>query len=743
MAEYRFKYRFDEGFGVVTINGLPPESYYEEGTSLEIETVLSPGYVSLTYTNASVPFTTTDNPYTFTMPASDTSVLITGSGSYVPIDGYGLKYYSEFCDLTGKEIRLEVLEDSYGGLSEQKQSQGLIYKFGNFGQDEFDTIIGSSLDFGLVGLRDEYFELLDGGNRKFKVIVKIDSVIFWEGYIANSFLTVAESGIAQVNRFVAVDGLKSFDAIRAVQSYFPSYAGGSAIGAFTSALNQTFNAFRPLNIACDIYETRMDTNDGLFEQILVPANAIYEDGEEMEFFGDGTFVLNTSVFISEFLENMLRPFLCRLFLWKNEFYIISTPELAKTSYRLFKYDTDAVYVSTDTIDSGLDLSCRFTDGQRTGKPVFTEFTATLKLGVLDQAARGGVYDNSFDVKNWFIGSATSPYAGIYKLRQWNYINAIPVDRVTSYPTGTNPAQIQYASNALGEYCKIWGTSSTSGLADPNLSYLQINTSQTGQDIAIAQDTANKISFKVEFICEGRGSNEPLPVDQYCGIMINIGGSWLSFDGVDTFSWEVTETVMLFPLENIGSWNVIDIVDVLVPEDGSVTIRLYEVIIDTVIGVFPDRYTIGFRNLSLKIQENDAFVTEEIGAKFVADTTYSIVHPEYEINIGDVETDNSSSAIKLNQPLNNFPHSVSWSRDGIEEFPLILILLQEMANIKGKRNPRLTATATRLNGINPLEIVPYQSIEYDGGLWMVTAIELDFLSNLWRIELARLGDIPTS
>jgi len=103
----------------------------------------------------------------------------------------------------------------------------------------------------------------------------------------------------------------------------------------------------------------------------------------------------------------------------------------------------------------------------------------------------------------------------------------------------------------------------------------------------------------------------------------------------------------------------------------------------------------------------------------------------------VDTDNSTSAIKLNQA--GQPHSVNWSRDGIEEFPILLIVLQEMANINGKHNPRLTATATR-DGLNPLEIVPYQNIVYDGGIWMVIAIELDFLSNLWKIELTRLGDI---
>jgi len=734
MAEYRFSVGFAEGGGGITVNGGSYYQYYEEGTSLTVNVLLDSGYVSFVANINNGLIVTSLNPFTFTMPSQDVRVKITASGSYAPINGFGLKYFTEFCDLTGQTIKLEILEDGFGGVATEKQSAGLFYRFGTFGQDEFDTIIGSSIDFGLVGNRDDYFELLQGGNRKFKVKLFIDAVIFWEGYISNNFLTVNEISIKQVQRFIAVDGIKSFEAIRAVQSYFPSYAGGSAIGALTSSLNQTFTEFRPINTACSIYETRMNRLNGLFEQFLVPDNAIYEDGEQTQFTGDGGVVLNTSVFIDEFLQNMLRPFLCRVFLWKNKFYAISTPELAKSTYKLFTYDILGEFVSSSIIASGLDLSCKFTDGQRTGKPVFTEFTAVLKLGVLDIAARGGVYDNNFGVDNWSVQSVVSPYAGLYKLINWSYVRAIPSGQVSTYPTGTNPARVQYVSGGNGEYCKIWGTTSSAGLSDVSISYIELNTSQTGQDIAIAQDTANELSFKIEFLSEGRSGTEPQPVNQFCGVMINIGGSWLDFDGIDTFSWVLTEKVMLFPIQSKNTWNVIDIVDVLVPEDGSVTIRLYEVVN---VGGTADRFTIGYRKMSLKIQENDAFVTEEIGAKFVTNSTYSIIHPEYEISIGDVDTDNSTSAIKLNQA--GQPHSVNWSRDGIEEFPILLIVLQEMANINGKHNPRLTATATR-DGLNPLEIVPYQNIVYDGGIWMVIAIELDFLSNLWKIELTRLGDI---
>jgi hypothetical protein len=68
--------------------------------------------------------------------------------------------------------------------------------------------------------------------------------------------------------------------------------------------------------------------------------------------------------------------------------------------------------------------------------------------------------------------------------------------------------------------------------------------------------------------------------------------------------------------------------------------------------------------------------------------------------------------------------------------LIQIFLQELANIKGRQNPRLILTFPR-NAANPLEIKPYQNIEYDGYYWMVVAMEVDLMANSWRLELARL------
>ena len=738
MAEYRFISGLFGGTGSITVNGAAPLLSYEEGTSLTILGTFDSGFSFSSYNINNGFLTSVTNPWTFTMPSRDIKLRVNLTGTFTPSDAdYELRFFSETEDQSNQLIRLEIYEFGYVGSATKKDTAGFSFRWGNFGQDELEPIVRSSFSFGLVGMRDEYFELLEGGYRKWLLKVIIEGNLFWEGYINNSTLTINEVGIREVMEFTASDGFNSFDSKRVNEQYFDGFSGNTFVGGFFGALNQTFPLLRPINMACEIYETRLDTNDGVFEQLLIPSNAVFTDGSIPLYLSINGIVENTSVYISEFLTSLLKPFLCRVFLWRNEFYIISLPELAKDSYRLFNYNTDAEREGITTITPGMDVSCKFTSGQRTGRPVYTEFTGTLQLGVLDYSARGGIYEEPFSVDSWEFNLPGSAYPGVYQLRLWNYVRSIPSGQPSSYPTGTNPARIQYVSDSLGEYAKIWGTSSVSGTGDINISFIELDSTRVFTGIPIAQDLANTLSFQLEFIFEPRFSGELPRPNTNAGVMINIGTKYLAFDGVDTFTWSSSFTVMQFPMGSLYAWNKLDIVNVVVPEDGNVIIRLYQVITTNSASV--DKYTVGYRNMSLKIEENDAFATEEISEKFITDESYSNVYEDVKFNIGDVDTENSSSAIRLDLPGYGNPNSQAWSRDGVESVPLIQIFLQELANIKGRQNPRLILTLPR-SAADPLEIKPYQNIEYDGHYWMVIAMDVDLMANSWRLELARLGEI---
>jgi hypothetical protein len=740
MAEYRFTLEYVTGSGNFEVNGIPilaVLTYFEEGTPITVESFPDPGFTFSNFTVNRDFLTSTDNPFTFNMPNRDANVQIFAGGIPPSVTtGYGKKYEACTKNLSGVDAVVEIWERNYSGSFTSLDSADFIFNWGKFGGDEFDTIVNSSLDFAIIGEKNQFDEFLDGGNRKWQVRLLVGGNIFWKGYINNSILQKDVIQRKQILRFSASDGFNSFDSIRIVQAFIQGF-GTDFLGTLTSMLNQSFLEKRPINQGCDIYEERLNRSNALFPQLIAPPNAIFTDGELPQYTGDGGIILNTSLFITEGIKNLLRPFLCRLFLWEDQFYIISIPEFNKDSYRLFKFNTNATFDQELLVLSGPDISCGFTAGVETARSVKTEFTATLRLGVLDFAARGGVYENDFSIENWFVNSPVSPYAGILSLRNWIYINAIPSGQPSSYPTGTNPALVQYANDAKGERLKIWGTSSSAGIADTALSFVQLQQFRTGLDIPVAQEGANKISFTIEFNLENRGGSPSNPSNYFCGILLQIGTKYLDFDGTNTFTWASTEKIMLFPALRVDVWNTVKILDVVVPEDGAFTLNLYEAITTGT----ADLYAISYKNLSLKIEANDAMALAEKTAKFVTDESYSNVNEDYEIVIGDAETKNSSSAIKLN--ITGNPFSELWSRDGVEELPLIRIILQELANIRGKDNPRIVLTLLRDAMGSAFDIKPYQNIEFDGYYWMINALQYDVSKDFWKLEIIRLGEITGS
>jgi hypothetical protein len=76
-------------------------------------------------------------------------------------------------------------------------------------------------------------------------------------------------------------------------------------------------------------------------------------------------------------------------------------------------------------------------------------------------------------------------------------------------------------------------------------------------------------------------------------------------------------------------------------------------------------------------------------------------------------------------------------------PLIRIILQELANIRGKDNPRIVLTLLRDAMGSAFDIKPYQNIEFDGYYWMINALQYDVSKDFWKLEIIRLGEITGS
>jgi hypothetical protein len=473
----------------------------------------------------------------------------------------------------------------------------------------------------------------------------------------------------------------------------------------------------------------MDYDESVFRQFNVPQNAIFTDGLDAKF-SNGVRIENEQLYLEDTIERMVNPFLCRVFLWKNQFYVVRLTELGKLSYKMYEFLPDLSLTATSTIVNGDDLNADINSPEETARRVFTEFNSYLNLGVLDVNSQGGVFDANFAIEEWNLNGVGSTYNGIYQLKLWDYHKAIPTNQPSSVPSGAT-ALVQYVSGG-GEYVQIWTTTTTAGIADPNLSWISASTNTTGGAITIAEETANTISLTFQYMVERVSTSYAVtPAAHAVGLMIKIGNQYLSRTGATTFAWTATSTVMEFSVTAGSVWNSIAINNVLVPVDGEVEIRLHQLICN---GATPNRYVVRYENLSLKIEKTEGLSLSKLGVKAVTGSPYANVHPDYNTYIGDAITSNSVSAIRLL----DFGNAVStdWTRDGVEELPLLDIIVQELANLKGRTNYRVLATIER----RPID--PFRSFLYNGRYWALMSYELDCRKGTARIELYDLGIEPT-
>ena len=567
---------------------------------------------------------------------------------------------------------------------------------------------------------------------------KINYVLFegvqpyFTGFIAPDFITSPFTSGPKLYQFTAIDGLKGLDSIRSNNGAWPD-PRTEALSAIVGALNQSFIDKRNTFIGVNIHETRMDDSITPFRQFNVPLNAIYTEGEIAKF-TNGVRIENETLYLKQTIERMVNPFLARVFLWKDTFYVIRLNEYNQLTYQAFTFDPNQALLLSETIVNGDDINADINRPEETARRVFTEFNAYLNLGVLDRDSQGGVFDAKFESTEWFVMSTASAYPGAYHLNLWDYHMAIPSLQPSSVPSG-NTALVQYVSDSSGEYVQIWTTTTTAGASDPNISWISANTNSTGGAITIAQENANTISLTFEYMVERVGSAFPVSPGagtHAVGLMLKVGNQYLFRDTSTTFAWTPTVTVMQFAVTTGSVWNSIAINNLLVPVDGEVEIRLYQLICN---GGTANRYVIRYDNLSLKIEKTAGLSLAKLGVKAVTGSPYANVHPDYNTYIGDAITSNSASAMQLLSAGN--PVTEEWSRDGVEALPLLDVIVQELANLKGRTNYRVLATLERR------EIEPFRSFLFNGRYWALVSYQLNCRTGTAQIELYDLGIEPTT
>jgi hypothetical protein len=671
-----YNFTIIQGFGtgnisvngdLISTNGLQGSVFVEAGTTVTIDVDPDPGYTSFSALVVGGPYTS--SPFTFTFPEQDLFMAVDFFGTFTPVDGYQLKYFWDYKANGNEDRRLEIYEDDFDGVATERQIQNLSYVWGNMDADPVsETFVRSKITFDIAGEPNDFQEFLTGNNRKFKAVYYHGLDVIFTGFVTTDTLVMPEKAGVIIMRFEALDGMRSFDSIRLIPQRAPFVTG--AIRYIVGALNQTFVEHKPINISVDLYETRMDSDDCLFEQFDTPFNAFYTDGRDAVF-TDGTRISNQFQFIKDFLTRIVNPFMARIFLYKDEWYIIRLSEHQKASQRFFKYDPDGTLDDEYDLTNPYELACdfetdqdgeetyamsKFGNAERTARLVFNEFTAILKLGVLSPSSAGGLFESKFNIDDFFQAFGVNGIApGTWVLRPyWSKTNAQYVNSAIYGDT----AGLQYVSSD-SEFLQISSTSSNAGFSDPNLSWIELTTQSSGVGIPVSQELANTLSIGLEFAVVRRDDTVSLNITGTTFAMrVKVGNFYLERVGATGFDWTLTPTNMVFDIPVINSY------------------------------------------------------------------------PDYVTHIGDALTNNSSSAIRL-IPSNDV--SRLWSRDGVEEAELLDILVQELANFKGRKNLRILGT--QYKGFPDVR----KGIEYDGSRWVVTYFNHDSARNETKIELFQIDE----
>jgi len=724
-----------EGTGTISINsvvvsegGVPSSVFIEEATTVEVEIVPDSGYNSFSASVAGFTFIT--SPFTFTMPSRDVRLSVTFAGTFEPVDGYQDKYVFDRVDIRGNSFELKIQQDGYSGspITDFKLNR-ISYVWNKRGTNLItEQVIPSYIDFTIRANLGDFKEFLEGNNRTFRTILNIDSNRFFEGYVTPDVINyrINDQGYDNAVTFRAVDGLNTLDFARAIGQRWGGTLSAlqAKIGLF-GALNQTYIEKRALNIACELYETRMNTALSAWVQFLTADQAYYEGGNFARF-EEGTRFINETLKIKECIKRIIAPFVGRLYLWENEFYFSRYGDYQNANMKYFRFDENGNFDEDYTLSNDAQFDCinnKSIDHNRT----FTEFQAFLKLGELLPSTIEGEFSVDFDSDDWeqFGQLAPGGLEGSWRLRNWSLTNMVAynVNESLSSQLGSNTARVGWVTQD-GNFARIYNTTTQSGLSDPNISFMNLQTAQTGLNLFLVQELANTFSVNVNYRAVRREETDPLiPVNASFGLLIRVGSNWLSFDSItNTFSWVSSQNVMLFPIDSpSGALNKLEISNIPVPESAEMEIRIYQLVIGFPTGAH--RYFLDIGKFELAIERNEDLNLGEVGAQANTVTDFNNVFERYDIFQGDVATGQSTAAIRLM----NLDVTSLWSRDGVEELPLLSVVVQEIANLYGKPNWRLT-------GVTGTKPDPRRSWVYLGVTWIITYVEWDIWLGEYRIEM---------
>lgn len=605
-----------------------------------------------------VNFTAGDGPI-FTPPPPD-------------LADYGLRYVLEYYNWSQETVREEIYQRDYTGAVDEVEGGGRPHSLTiENGGKVFVPFRGTRTTITLKSDISKYYsDLFDGDERDFYLIHKVDGTAKWTGWITPDNFTEPYGNAPYFTTVNFSDGIGMAKELDFPDINQNSYTGTvSEKDAICAALSQIALGLE-VRIACNIREDGMDTASQPIEQshVNMETFTVEKEGE----------IVPMSCY--EALEKMLRSWNAVLYQEDNVWWIVREPELYGETLIYKRFQPDGTAISSDTLSlektfsgAGIQLSRATLETV----PAFKNIAVSQEYGDLLVPNNNFALNGNFD--KWtpiYISGALRSWKAV----DWDYINLSPRYRLG----GENYGNVRRVEESTGldqvnNYINIYGV--VRSFSDAGVGYMQ------SKPAFVRQEAGNVIKANFKVRCNTYGSDQRL-VEAYFNIAIKCGTQWLNWDeATNTLEWTSTETRIRWKVAEVMRWETISIPAIAIPEDGDLSIRLYQIV--QVGSVSKVEYVCDYDDIELLLADNPALLNQRIYYKTINQKTYTSKPEEIKIELGDVAT-----VLSQNAKIIDGAPSARWARGTEDSIPLAQLIAQEYVNQTSVSRYRLTGGTCR-------------------------------------------------
>lgn len=273
-----------------------------------------------------------------------------------------LKYHATFADVCGNSYRVEILDDNYHAPSKEMELGGDGVVISRSGKKITEPIFSMGATIQVwCNENFEYADLFATAEQTNQVVIGRKDRESAQGTDPDSYQIIFRGWIEpslyeeEYMKPPYLISIPASDGLAALENYYPEGVGGSGLISLLTVIKHCLNCTGlnfPINIACGLNPDDQTANR-LFENS-------YVEKESLRSYKDGVYEYDDA---KKLLEDILRPFSCRLYQSGDEWYIERVKDRIPANTKWIRYASGNIGIPVST-DAAIALDtprCPFVD----------------------------------------------------------------------------------------------------------------------------------------------------------------------------------------------------------------------------------------------------------------------------------------------------------------------------------------------------------------------------------------------